>query len=291
MSSFVANHPPGSIAEQPAGGAGTDAIPIQPDPGAAVRISGQIRRSDGAALPGVALTIIDTKGRQAATARADSEGHYSAPVPEPGGYLLVGSRPPYQPAVTRIHAGDTGAHCDLVFSGPAGIIGHVLDADTRAPLPDAILTLIDERGTLTARAVTDGEGRYQLADLAAGTYTLTASCGEHDPVAESVTLPVDETLTHDVTLAIHTVLTGTVCSAVTGLALPESLLTVLDSHGGVAAHTRTDRDGAFRIDDLRADRYTIIAAGYPPTSVTHTTGLETHIPIQITLGVSGSEQR
>jgi uncharacterized protein YfaS (alpha-2-macroglobulin family) len=283
MSSVIANQPPGLLEDAPAGGAGTATIPAHPAATPPGLITGRVRLPDGAPLPGARLTIIDSAGRQAATARADAEGHYTASVPEPGTYLLIGTHPPYQPAAARARVADTGAGCDLVLSGMAGLTGQVRDAGSGVPLPEAVLILTDDRGTLTARTSSDTQGHYHLAELPAGTYTLTAWHGEHDPAATGIALPAGDTLTRDMTLRPPVVLTGTVRSAATGAPLPETQLTVLDPAGHLVAHTRTDRKGRFRVENLHAETYAIIAAGYPPAGVIHTARPD-EAPIQIALG-------
>jgi hypothetical protein len=184
----------------------------------------------------------------------------------------------------RVLADEAGATCDVVVAGAAGLTGRVLRAGTETPVPDAVLILIDERGAATARTVSDETGRYRVADLPEGRYTLTACYGDHDPVAIDVVLPATDTLTQDVVLNLRAVLAGTVRSAVTGLPLPESLVTVLDSAGQVVAHTSTGRDGTFSVPDLREDDYTVIASGYPPSGIVTSVRAGAQPPVDLTLG-------
>ena len=62
-------------------------------------------------------------------------------------------------------------------SGTARIAGRVVAADTGRPLRRVVIRARSERGRGGRLASTDEEGRYEIPDLPAGSYTLTASKG------------------------------------------------------------------------------------------------------------------
>jgi hypothetical protein len=276
-----------SVQYDGAGGAGGGGVPARPPsalPEQAAVVAGRVRRADGAALAGAGMTVMDTAGRQYGLARTDSEGRYRCPVPGPGEYLVVCASPPYRPDAMRVVAGDAGATCDMVVAAAAAVTGQVLRAGEMSAVADAVLILIDERGSATARTVSDESGHYRLANLPEGSYTLTACYGEHDPVAIGLVLPGTGTLSQDVVLNLQTVLAGTVRSAMSGLPLPESLVTVLDPDGRVVAHTCAGRDGTFSIPDLHENDYTVIAGGYPPGGVVTAVRAGAQQSVELTLG-------
>jgi hypothetical protein len=276
-----------SVDYDPAGALGADAPSSDPhrttiEPRAL--ITGRVRRPDDTALAGASVTVVDTAGRQCGFGRTDSHGWYRCPVPGPGEYLLVCACPPYRSDAMRVVADATGASADMMVATAAMVTGRVLRAGTIVPVPDVVLILIDERGSATARTVSDESGRYRIADLPEGRYTLTACCGDHDPVAIGLVLPAAETVTHDVVLNVRAALAGTVRSATSGLPLPESLVTVLDSEGRVVAHTATGRDGTFGVPDLRESEYTVIASGFPPAAIVTSVWAGARRPVELTLG-------
>ena len=72
--------------------------------------------------------------------------------------------------------------------GAAGLQGHVTSA-AQAPLPGAQVRLSGAGGRRW-QAVTDAAGRYALAGLAPGGYTLTVSALGHQPATRAVSLDV-----------------------------------------------------------------------------------------------------
>src|SRR5690242_10361022 len=52
----------------------------------------------------------------------------------------------------------------------AGITGHVYDADTREPVPGAVVSILNSSHV----AVADASGAYAFADLAVGNYSISA---------------------------------------------------------------------------------------------------------------------
>ncbi len=84
--------------------------------------------------------------------------------------------------LTSVGAG--GDHDALLTVG-----GSVADAS--GPVTEAIVLLADSSGRLVARAETDGVGRFVLAGIVPGEYSVTARAAAHPAAASvAVTLPV-----------------------------------------------------------------------------------------------------
>jgi len=56
--------------------------------------------------------------------------------------------------------------------GAQSVRGQLTDSVTRAPLPGAFLTLMDEHGVEKARTISNGSGEFLLTAPAAGVYRL-----------------------------------------------------------------------------------------------------------------------
>jgi polyisoprenoid-binding protein YceI len=65
------------------------------------------------------------------------------------------------------------------------LAARVVDG-TGWPVPSAVLTLTDLRGTQVARAFADGTGAVQAPGLPSGSYTMVVTAPDHQPLARSV---------------------------------------------------------------------------------------------------------
>ena len=81
--------------------------------------------------------------------------------------------------------------------------GRVVEAETGAPVPGAIVRLLDASGAGVAAVLADSAGRYRLAAPAAGTYQLRAERVGFATAAApaTVALAAGETVEHDVRAA------------------------------------------------------------------------------------------
>jgi outer membrane receptor protein involved in Fe transport len=146
------------------------------------------------------------------------------------------------------------------------IAGRVTDAKTQTALAGATVSVSG-----TNRSVTTGsDGRYRLADVAPGTYTVRARYIGYAPGSVAVTVTADQEATADFTLARsvqkldEVVTTGTVVeSQVKTLPSPITVIKAEDIQRlGI---TRTDQifrgsvPGAVALDDGQSDGYPAIA--------------------------------
>ena len=77
--------------------------------------------------------------------------------------------------------------------------GRVVDAESGAPIPGALVRLLEPSGRGVAAALADASGRYRLDAPGAGTYRLRAErVGFATAPAATVTLAEGQTLEHDV---------------------------------------------------------------------------------------------
>ncbi|WP_448332754.1 MFS transporter [Streptomyces sp. DSM 41534] len=149
----------------------------------------------------------------------------------------------------------------------ADVRGHIRDA-AGAPVPQAVVTLIDLRGQQLGRTTTGEDGRYSVAAPAEGTYVLIASGGARQPQATTVTVgdgPVD----FDLVLSGAAGLSGTVLTGPGNRPLPGALVIVTDVRGEVVASGTADGTGEFGFAELVPGGYTLTvsAVGHRPTAL------------------------
>jgi hypothetical protein len=147
-------------------------------------VHGVVRHGEDA-VAGAAVTLIDAQGDVAAVGVTDGSGHYRlAGVPD-GAYTLTASSAGHQPGAVSLWL-DVGITVERNVDLPqrSRLVGTVTAASTGRPVEAAATTLVDAGGVVVATTVTDADGAFSFADLAAGTYTLTAR--GYAPTAQTV---------------------------------------------------------------------------------------------------------
>jgi iron complex outermembrane receptor protein len=95
--------------------------------------------------------------------------------------------------------------------GTASVKGLVKDS-SGGSIPGAVVRVVNEAGA-TVEAVTDGEGAFAAASLAAGAYRVEASLDGFEPAVRRVTLDANQVLDVDLTLSPAGITEGVVVTA------------------------------------------------------------------------------
>ncbi|WP_254207329.1 MSCRAMM family protein [Nocardia alni] len=226
-------------------------------------LSVRVHREDGHPVSGAALTLIDQHGQQVARTASGDDGVYHIATPVAGQYVLIASASGHQPTAITVIAGDHHTRWELILRGNGELSG-VVTAGEGEPLAGVTITLTDPRGEVVTAAVTGSDGAYTGQGTVAGTYTLVAVAEGRRPHATTLTIPESGTLRYDIELATETVLSGRAWSDAD--VVVDAQVSVLDSAGRVVDSVFTDSEGHYRILDLPAGDYTVVARGYPQVS-------------------------
>jgi Carboxypeptidase regulatory-like domain len=165
-------------------------------------VSGTVTTSDGAALIGGYVTVVDQNGNTVAGANVDAFGNYSAGPIANGTYYVVASSNATFSQLYPDH--DCGTNCDTEFADATPITfaytgqnieadfvldylptltGHVTDAITGLPLRNTEVLLITQPPSVSAYsniyAYTDASGAYSVANVPAGQYFVWAQSVDH----------------------------------------------------------------------------------------------------------------
>ena len=84
--------------------------------------------------------------------------------------------------------------------GASGFITGLVRDASGAPIPGAAVAVINERTGTNAPAVSNAEGVYRSAALAAGAYRVETALDGFETAVQRVTLDVGQTVSVDVTL-------------------------------------------------------------------------------------------
>ena len=147
-------------------------------------VHGVVRHGEDA-VAGAAVTLIDAQGDVAAVGVTDGSGHYRLVGVPDGAYTLTASSAGHQPGAVSLWL-DVGITVERNVDLPqrSRLVGTVTAVSTGRPVEAAATTLVDAGGVVVATTVTDADGAFSFADLAAGTYTLTAR--GYAPTAQTV---------------------------------------------------------------------------------------------------------
>ncbi|HEX7313492.1 MAG TPA: DUF2012 domain-containing protein [Pyrinomonadaceae bacterium] len=147
------------------------------------KISGSVKRANGAAMSGVTVTL---SGNQAATATTDAQGAYSfANLPAGAAYTVTPSRPGYDFAPASKSFTDLGADQTADFTvtpSNVALAGRVtVDG---AALAGVTVTL---SGARTGTATTDANGNYSFTVTSEGGYIVTPTKAHYKFAPASLT--------------------------------------------------------------------------------------------------------
>jgi len=147
---------------------------------------------------------------------------------------------------------------------PGAIAGKVTDAETDAAIGGAMVAV---EGT-SLSATTDANGDYTIADVAEGTYTVTASAEGYENASQEVTVSAGAMSIADFALTPVAKPTGTISGTVTDADTTDPIEGATVTAEGYS--TTTAADGTYTLADLPVGSYTVTASatGYVDESKT-----------------------
>ncbi len=165
---------------------------------------------------------------------------------------------------------------DLALAPAGALSGAVTDAGTGDPL-SAFLDLYSNAGTFLDSVATGPDGSYELADLPAGTYYLSAEAADHrSEVYDDVPCEGSCNVTAGTPLLVsagHTLsgidfaldepgaISGTVTVDPSGDPVSGGNVSVYDESGSFVASAYTQTDGSYRVGALPGGSYFVRASG------------------------------
>ncbi|HLH59412.1 MAG TPA: MFS transporter [Streptosporangiaceae bacterium] len=249
----------------PMGATAADPVASNGDGFAGPTVHGYIRQPGGAPLAGATVTLIDPGGKQAGRYRTGPDGAYRIPAPAQGTYTLIAMANAHQPHASAVRVSGQPVEADVLLAGAARLTGVIRASGGGAPLPGVTVTLTNAQGEVVAAARTDEAGRYLIADLTPGRYTLALSAPSCQPAALPVAVADGTETTQDAELRAGARVEGT-ARTTAGWAVPDARVTLLDTDGNVVAVATTGQDGTYSFENLPEGDYTVIATGYPPVA-------------------------
>lgn len=214
-----------------------------------------------------ALVIAEGPVRQ--EARTNLHGDYMIGHLLPGSYRVIASAHEYQPERREniiVRPSEITEVNFILARLPryAGISGRIIDAQTRNPIENALVTI---EGPSRAQVQTNREGIYIAINLDPGEYRVTAQAHEYRPETRGRVMVRPGEITRDVNFALERMLQtgmiGKVIDIRTRQPIENALITAM---GTMRYETRTNRNGDFALMGLQPGIYQVIAQarGYQP---------------------------
>ena len=265
-------------------------------------ISGVVTEAvSGAPIAGVELIATTTDGYNAGSTVSDPNGDYAIPGLPTGTYFIhtsyaagylreiyddlpcsyeYGCEPDTGTPIT-VTSGATTGGIDFALHRGGMISGTVTQTTTGGPIANVTIRVWDNHGNQVSSDYADAAGSYSIAELYAGSYTVTAESSEYlselyDDIAclgggyggcdPTTGTPIDvtfDTVTGGVDFALErlAVITGTVTESATGFPMSSADIVVWDETGEVA-YAYTDSTGFYQVGGLNAGTYYVTTRTY-----------------------------
>lgn len=150
-------------------------------------VHGQVVAPDGDPIRTAVVTVLTPRGAAVDWGQADSEGRFTAVIPDPGDYLVVTTADGWQPR-SRIMTFDGASPLPpIVLRDRLVLAGRVADADGR-PLSNALVVLTRQSGEAVDSTRTGHDGRYELPRPVNGRYVLTVVARDESIGARPLTV-------------------------------------------------------------------------------------------------------
>ncbi|MEV6279178.1 MMPL family transporter [Nocardia sp. NPDC051832] len=163
-------------------------------------LAGVVRTATREPVPGATVTVTDLRGDVVGSAVTGADGAYTCKGVLPGTYTLVAVAAQMRPTATALTVPASGQLRFDIELAPMAMLFGTVHARGRA-VYDAQVSVLDWSGVTVGTVHTDENGRYALADLPEGDYTVVAR--GYPLVTSDVTIRGGE-VDHDVLLGFDT---------------------------------------------------------------------------------------
>ncbi|MFC7370131.1 beta strand repeat-containing protein [Fictibacillus iocasae] len=227
-------------------------------------LTGTVRSSGGALLPGTAITVTNNLGQIVANAVTDSFGSYTIGGLLAGNYVVTASLSSFQTGINGaiITQGGTTVSDFTLSPSPVSITGTITNAQTGTPISGANVQVrvLDINGVVIATASSNPSGVYLVDQLPPGTYTVVASAVDFQTSSGSVTVAAGQQGVVDLALEPNPGrIQGLIFDATNNQPIPGASVSVTDNNGFLVTTTVTDSFGNYTADGLPPGFYIVVA--------------------------------
>lgn len=232
-------------------------LPVQ----AGGRIGGTVTTDGDEALEGASVTAWGSTG-QLYLASSDQTGSYQVIGLPTDVYTVYCDLPMYVEAEqtgVSVTLGATLSGIDFQLELGGAVSGTVTAIATSEALSSTAV-IVEQGGNLLAATVTDGEGRYDLSSLRAGTYSVHFVANGYWQAVHPLTITVGQTAQLDAALEEAGRITGVVVDSVAGQPLQGVTVQTMDNNSLLYSSV-SDEEGRYEITNLAPGDYWVTVGG------------------------------
>ncbi len=248
---------------------------------------GIVATSAAQPLGDAAITVTDSRGRQAGRATVDADGAYAVADLAAGTYTVIATAPDRAPQAISVSIVEGMAlRRDFTLGGGGVLRGIVGDGVRRLP---ANLVVTDRSGQVLTQTNAGSDGEFVLDGLSDGdTVAITASAAGYQPSSRLVTVTGRSMDVIEFALTAVGGVQGYV-RTVDGRALAGATVSAIGPDQTIVASMTTDADGWYRIEGLDDARYTLVANMYEPKAVQVSVAAGQRNSLDIELGAAAEK--
>lgn len=239
-------------------------LSLTPNPGSIIGFVSD--SADGTDLSGATVRIYDgISGALVATLVTDNGGIFTYPNLPSGPYTASAGAEGYASELGgfSIVSGETTRFSFALDKLLGRIIGIVTSATNGAGIQGAVIVLrqYNNFGPVVSSILTDSDGRYDLGEVAAANYIVTASQTGFVTLQTSTSvLPGQSSSVNFSLVAAPLAVSGTVTDAGTGTPLPGSSIVIIDDNGVIVGSGVTNNTGQYTVTSVPSGNLNIIAS-------------------------------
>ncbi|MGI5127049.1 carboxypeptidase regulatory-like domain-containing protein [Pseudonocardia sp. CA-107938] len=158
-----------------------------------VRVSGR----DDEPVEAASVALVDDLGTHVAAAETGPDGKVELTAPGPGTYMVVASAAQHQPGAGAVVVAGGPATVTVPLVRSSSVAGSVWGAEEA--VAEAQLVLLQD-GEVVEEVQSGGDGGFRIADLTAGTYTLSVTASGFEQLEVALDVPVATDVRQDIDL-------------------------------------------------------------------------------------------
>ncbi|MWC31119.1 beta strand repeat-containing protein [Paenibacillus sp. MMS18-CY102] len=238
-------------------------LQLTPSPGAILGFVSDL--VTGTNISGAEIQILDAStGALVGTILSNNGGQYDFPSLAPGSYKAIANASGYAAEYGgfTIAPGETTRYSFALQPLPGRVAGTVTNAASGAPLAGVTIQLLqfNNFGPALASLVTDSTGRFDLGEVAASNYAVTASLGGFVTQQTSVLVLRNETAVISFALQqVKAEVDGKVTGGLGSRPLPGGSVVIVDGNGVIGGSGVTDKNGDYVVPSTPVGDQTVVA--------------------------------